>query len=34
MKYVKMIDRGQDFSLDALKLDTRQAKIIKGRWPW
>jgi hypothetical protein len=34
MKYVKKVEQGIDFSLDALKLETRQVQLISGRWPW
>ena len=34
MPYVKMISEGIDFSLDDLKLDKREVRIIQGSWPW
>ena len=34
IEFVQMIIDGRDFSLSDLKIEQRQLKIIKGRWPW
>ncbi len=32
--WLEKITRGEDFSLDDLQLDTRNVRLITGKWPW
>lgn len=34
IEFLNKIIESKNFSLDDLQLETREVKIIKGRWPW
>ena len=32
--FIEKVHHNEDFSLDELQLETRQLRVIQGRWPW
>ncbi|WP_223788191.1 hypothetical protein [Marinicella meishanensis] len=32
--FIEKVNNKKDFSLAALSIDTRQLRVIQGRWPW